>query len=88
MLLFHLDVLGKMCGENSCNVFLPFFMVLWGPVFATLCMRAVLMMWDAFLFLVLKPLRLPPPCSFLLGVFQRLSCKNDLFFKDKKEINM
>jgi hypothetical protein len=49
-----------MCGENSRNVFLLLFMVLWVPIFATLCMRAiVLMLWHAFLFLGLR----------LVGVF-------------------
>jgi hypothetical protein len=30
-----------MCGENSCNVFLLFIMVLWVPIFAMLCRRAM-----------------------------------------------
>jgi hypothetical protein len=34
----------RMCGENSCNVFLLMFMVLWVPTFAKLCRRAVLML--------------------------------------------
>jgi hypothetical protein len=29
------------CGENPCKVFLLLFMVLWVPIFATLCMRAM-----------------------------------------------
>jgi hypothetical protein len=44
-----------MCGENSCNVFLLLFMVLWVLTFPTLCKRAVLMLWHAFLFLGLRP---------------------------------
>jgi hypothetical protein len=43
-----------MCGENSCNVFLLLFMVLWVPISATLPRRAVLMLWHAFLFLGLR----------------------------------
>jgi hypothetical protein len=42
---------GGMCGENSCNVCMLLFKVLWVPISATLCMRAVLMLWHAFLFL-------------------------------------
>jgi hypothetical protein len=56
ILLFPFDVLGgMMCGENSCNVFLLFFMTLWVLIFATLCRRAMLMLWHAFLFLRLRP---------------------------------
>jgi hypothetical protein len=52
LLLFLLRVFRGISGENSCNVFLLFFMlVLWFPIFTTLCMRAVLMLWHAFLFL-------------------------------------
>jgi hypothetical protein len=43
-----------MCGANSCHVFLLLFMVLWLAISATLCRRAVLMLWRAFLFLGLK----------------------------------
>jgi hypothetical protein len=39
---------------NSCNVFLLLFMVLWVPFSATLCRRAVLTLWHAFLFLELR----------------------------------
>jgi hypothetical protein len=36
---------GGMCGDNSCNAYLMLlFMVLWVPIFATLCMRAMLML--------------------------------------------
>jgi hypothetical protein len=45
---------GGVCNENSCNVFLPLFMVLWVPISAMLCMRAVLTLWHAFLFLGLR----------------------------------
>jgi hypothetical protein len=41
LLVFPFDVLGGMCGENSCKVFLMLFMVLWIPISATLCMRVV-----------------------------------------------
>jgi hypothetical protein len=40
------------------------FMVLWVPISVTLCMKAVLMLWHAFLFL---GLRLFPLLFFLLG---------------------
>jgi hypothetical protein len=53
-----------MCGDNSCNVFLLLFMVLWVPISATLCMREVLALWHAFLFL---GLRFYPLIFFLLG---------------------
>jgi hypothetical protein len=51
--LFLFGVFYWMCGENSCNGSL-FFMVLWVPIFAALCWRAVLMLWHAFLFLGLR----------------------------------
>jgi hypothetical protein len=50
-----------MCGEKSCNVLMMLFMVLWVPIFATLCRRAVLMLWHAFLFV---GLRFFPPFYF------------------------
>jgi hypothetical protein len=51
LLMFLFDVLfGGICGENSCNVFMLLFMVLWVLVFATVCRREVLMLWHAFLF--------------------------------------
>jgi hypothetical protein len=40
-----------MCGESSYSVFLLLFMVLWVPISAMLCRRAVLMLWHAFMFL-------------------------------------
>jgi hypothetical protein len=52
--MFPFGVLGGMCGDNSCNVCLLLFMVLWVPISATLCRRAVLMLWHAFLFLGLR----------------------------------
>jgi hypothetical protein len=59
-----------MCGENACNAFLLFFMVLWVPIFPTLCKRAVLMLiWHAFLFLGLGHVGVFSLSSFLLGVF-------------------
>jgi hypothetical protein len=54
----------RMCGESSCNVFLLLFMVLWVPISAMLCKRAVLMLWHAFMFL---GLRLFPLFFFLLA---------------------
>jgi hypothetical protein len=46
---------------GMCDVFLLLFMALWVPISVTLCWRAVLTLWHAFLFL---GLRFPP--SFLL----------------------
>jgi hypothetical protein len=69
-------VLGGIFGESSCNVFLLLFMVIWVPISVTLCMKTVLMLWHAFMFL---GLRLFPLLFFLLG--GRLccfSCKNIL----------
>jgi hypothetical protein len=63
LLPFLFDVLWGICGEISCNVFLLLFMVLWVLISATLCMRAVLMLWHAFMFL---GLRFPPLLFFLL----------------------
>jgi hypothetical protein len=56
--------LGEMCGESPCNVLLVLFMAPWAPISALLCMRAVLMLWHAFLFLGLKFL---PLFFFLLN---------------------
>jgi hypothetical protein len=52
------------CDVNSCNVLLLFFMVLWVPISATLCRRAMLTLWHAFLFF---GLRFCPLFFFLLG---------------------
>jgi hypothetical protein len=54
LLMFLFGVFGGMCGENSCNVFLQLFMVILVPISLTLCKRAVLMLWHAFLFLGLR----------------------------------
>jgi hypothetical protein len=43
-----------MCGESSCNVFMMLFMVLWAPISAMPCRKAVLMLWHAFMFLGLR----------------------------------
>jgi hypothetical protein len=43
-----------MCSDNSCNVFLLLFMILWVPISTTLFRRAVLMLWHAFVFLGLR----------------------------------
>jgi hypothetical protein len=54
-----------MCEVNSCNVYLLLFMVLlWVPISATPCRRAVLTLRHAFLFL---GLRFFPLFIFLLG---------------------
>jgi hypothetical protein len=54
LLFFFGGFWGMCCDVNSCNVFLLLFMVLCVPIPATLCMRAVLTQWHAFLFLRLK----------------------------------
>jgi hypothetical protein len=54
LLLFRFGVVWGMCDVNSRNVFLLLFMALWVPISATLCKRAVLMLWHAFLFLGLR----------------------------------
>jgi hypothetical protein len=46
---------GDVRREFMQRLSMVFFMVLWVPIFATLCRRAVLMLWRAFLF----------GCSFL-----------------------
>jgi hypothetical protein len=74
LLRFLFDIFWGLCGENSCNVFLIFSMVLWVPIFATLCMRAMLMLWHTFMFLGLRNVGGFPLCSFLLGGFHYLSC--------------
>jgi hypothetical protein len=58
-----------MCGENSNNVSPLFFMVIWGPIFSTLCKRAVLMLWQAFMFLALRLVGFSPLCFFGLVFF-------------------
>jgi hypothetical protein len=64
LLMFLFGVFGGVCDVNSCNVFLLLFTVLWFPISATLCRRAVLTLWHAFLFL---GLRFFPPSFFLLN---------------------
>jgi hypothetical protein len=71
-LLFRFDVLGGVCGEESCNVFMLLFVVLWVPIFTTLCKKAIPMLWHAFIFLGLKHVDFFPPSSFLLGGLQCL----------------
>jgi hypothetical protein len=68
MRLFPFDGFWGMRGENSCNVFLLLFMVLWVLTFPTLCKRAVLMLWHAFLFLGLRPVGFFLLLSFCLAV--------------------
>jgi hypothetical protein len=70
-----------MRGDNSCNVFLLLFMVLWGPISATLCRRAVLMLWHASLFLGLWSL--PHFSSFCLVASAAFSCKKKLLDIDR-----
>jgi hypothetical protein len=65
-----------MCGDSSCNVFLLLFMVLWVPISAMLCRRAVLMLWHAFLFL---GLRFFPFFFFGLLAYAVVSCKPTYF---------
>jgi hypothetical protein len=60
---------GGMCGENSNNVSPLFFMVIWVHVFSTLCKRAMLMLWHAFMFLGLRLVGVSPLCFFCLVVF-------------------
>jgi hypothetical protein len=52
--MFVFGIFSGMSGENSCDVVLLLFMVLWVLISATLCMRAVLILWHAFLFLGLR----------------------------------
>jgi hypothetical protein len=52
--MFLSGVFGGMRDENSCNVFLLLFVVLWVLISATLCKRVVPMVWHASLFLGLK----------------------------------
>jgi hypothetical protein len=54
LVLFLFGVFWGMCGESLCIVFLLLFMVLWVPISAMPCKRAVLMLWHAFLFLALR----------------------------------
>jgi hypothetical protein len=65
LLLYFFGVFWGMCDDSSCNVFLLLFMGPWVPISVMLYMRAVLMLWHAFLFLGLGffPLFL----FFLLG---------------------
>jgi hypothetical protein len=54
---------GDVRREFLQRLYAALFMVLWVHIFAMLCMRAVLMLWHAFLFL---GLRFPPLFFFLL----------------------
>jgi hypothetical protein len=78
LLLFLFGVLGGMCGESSCNVFLLLFMFLGVPISAMLCRRAVLMLWHAFLILGLRffPLLFFP--WWLIVLLFRL-CRSETF---------
>jgi hypothetical protein len=76
LLMFLLGVFGEMCGGSSCDVFMLLFMVLWVPISAMHCRRAVLMLWHAFLFLGLKFF---PLFFFLLGGLCYFFCKNFYF---------
>jgi hypothetical protein len=60
---------GGMCGENSCNAFVLLFIVLCVPIPVTLCMRAVLMLWHAFLFLGLMFFPLSYFCLVVSATF-------------------
>jgi hypothetical protein len=64
LLMFIFGIFGGMCDVNSCNVFLLLFMVLWVPISATRCRRAVLTLWHACLF---PGLRFFPLIFFLPG---------------------
>jgi hypothetical protein len=81
LLRFLFGVFRGMCDVNSCNVLLRLFMTLWVPISATLCRRAVLTLWHAFLFL---GLRFFPLFFLLLGVLQSLHC---FFYLPKCFIN-
>jgi hypothetical protein len=59
--MFLFGVFRGMCDESSFKVFMLLFMILWFPISVMLCMRAVLMLWHAFLFL---GLRFSPPFFF------------------------
>jgi hypothetical protein len=63
------DGIRGICGENSCNVCQLLFIELWVLISVMLCMRAVLMLWHAFLFLGLRPVGFSPLFPFLLGGF-------------------
>jgi hypothetical protein len=54
LLMFPFDIFWGMRGEKSGNVLVLLFMVLWVPIFAMLCKRAVLLLWHASLFLGLR----------------------------------
>jgi hypothetical protein len=64
--MFLFGVLGAVCGEFSCNVFVLLFMVLLVPISAMLCRRGVLMLWHALMFL---GLRFFPSSSFCLVAY-------------------
>jgi hypothetical protein len=61
LLLFPFECFWGMCGENSCNPFLLLLMVLWAPIFEMLSKREVPMLWNASLFLGLRPVGVFPP---------------------------
>jgi hypothetical protein len=51
LLMFLFCVFWGMFHVNSSIIFLLLFMVPWVPISATLCRRAVLTLWHAFVFL-------------------------------------
>jgi hypothetical protein len=84
LLMFPFDGFKGMYGENSCNVLMLLFMVLWILLFAMLCTKVVLMLWHAFIFLGLRHGGLFPPFSFCLVFSISLSCKKILSTKNKR----
>jgi hypothetical protein len=62
--MFLFGVFWGMCDVNLCSVFMMLFMALWVFVSATLCTRAVLTLWHAFMFL---GIRVFPLLFFFLG---------------------
>jgi hypothetical protein len=67
-----------MCGEYSCNIFQLPFMVLWISISMTLCMRAVLMLLHAFVFLGLRFFPLLSLCLAASSAFSSRDLYNDI----------
>jgi hypothetical protein len=81
LLMFHFDGFWGMCGENSCNGFLMLLMVLLVLVIATLCKRAMLILWHAFVFPELRHMGFPLLSPLLLtGGFHYFLCNRKFPF--------
>jgi hypothetical protein len=81
---FPFDGFWGMRGDNSSNVFLLLFMLLWVPIFVMLSKRAVPMLWRVSLFLGLRPVAFSPLFLFILigGLYFLLLVRKTTLWED------